>query len=698
MNNAKMGSLVIFVCHALLGCSASGLPADDTVEDDAYYEIPRSYLSREVLAKDNEQKSSGLDSKGEVVSAVGRQKGPVIRELAPMSWQGGEVVSSVPPNQVFPDSNELTVAADNMAVTDFLHYVFGGLLDVNYVVDPLIVGGRDASAAGVTLSLTEAISSRRLFDLTSQLLGNQGIQIKYEGNTFFIHQASATKSALQMIIGIGREKSSVPNTSQKILQVVPLKFGIKISLERTLRALTTAKITPDHEQGALFIEGSREQIMQVLDLVQMLDTPAMRGKHVGMIELNFLSPDAFGRKVSELLKHEGINLGLGGTRSNLVMVALPSIGSVAIFAADEFLLNRVYYWVDVLDVPGGGPSFQYFVYNPKFSRALDLGESISQLLTLSSDSKLDGSSAQTTGNAPSSDRVLGGDSGEVKMVVDEKANALVFYAVGSAYRSLLPLLAKLDVMPRQVLLDVTIAEVSLKDEFKNGVEWALSRGELSITTQGAFGEATVGGIGLSVVGAEGPIDASFLQSNSLVKILSNPTLMVRDGVSANISVGSSISVVGATTTDPINGERQQSTSVYRKTGVNLTVTPTVNAQGIVVMEIAQSISNTVPGSSGSGGNPDIFERQINTEVISASGQSVMLAGLISTNQSRGGSGTPGLSKIPLLGNLFKGKSESSDRTELIMIVTPHVIESVGEWAPLIKDFAKGFESIGIKNF
>jgi general secretion pathway protein D len=277
------------------------------------------------------------------------------------------------------------------------------------------------------------------------------------------------------------------------------------------------------------------------------------------------------------------------------------------------------------------------------------------------------------------------------MVVDERANALVFYTSGSEYQALLPLLTKLDTLPKQVSMDIVIAEVTLKDEFKFGVEWALSRSEVNLTTQGAFGATTVGGLGLIINGAEGPLTGSFLSSNSLVKVLSSPTIIARDGVAANINVGSEISVVGQTTQDPINGDRQTTSSEYRKTGIDVTVTPTVNAEGIVVMEVSMSISNSVPSSSGASGNPDIFSREISTEVVAESGNTVLLGGLISESFSTGGDGVPGLSRIPLLGNLFKADSDSTDRTELIMLVTPKVLDSAQRWNSVKEDFKQSLQ-------
>ena len=161
-------------------------------------------------------------------------------------------------------------------------------------------------------------------------------------------------------------------------------------------------------------------------------------------------------------------------------------------------------------------------------------------------------------------------------------------------------------------------------------------------------------------------------------------------------MGSDVSVVGATTQDPISGERQTTTSVYKKTGVDVSVKPTINAEGIVTMTITQNISNSVPGSAGSGGNPDIFSRALTTEVVASSGQTVILGGLVSEDESTGENGVPLFSKIPLLGGLFKSDSNSLTRTELIMLITPIVIEDIGQWDKVSQEFEDKLEYLKVK--
>jgi general secretion pathway protein D len=340
----------------------------------------------------------------------------------------------------------------------------------------------------------------------------------------------------------------------------------------------------------------------------MLDIPAARGRHIGMFNLDFITPEQFKNEVNELLNSEGLLSAVGSSdESNVVMIPLERLGAVAVFSSTKYLLDRVGYWASLVDVAGNGNDQQYFFYQPKFARATDLYSSISALIGgprnqgQMSGGQVTSASNENTGSAPSSMRNSGFQSDAMTLVVDERSNALVFYTTGSKYRALFPLLARLDSLPKQVALEITIAEVTLKDQFANGFEWAWSRGEVGLSTQGAFGATEIGGMGLFIDGTEGVVSANFLSSNSLVNVLSRPTLTVRDGVSASINVGSSISVVGSTTTDPINGERQTTTSEYRQTGVDVAVTPTVNAQGIISMEVTQTISNTVPSSSGAAG-------------------------------------------------------------------------------------------------
>lgn len=685
----------IFCAVIVSGCISN---ASSALKDQDNGQLPAminpSYLESESAATGANESSIAEPASAEQAKIERASSS----RLKPIQWPISGIDAQIVLEARFSDKDKVTVSAERMPLVDFLHYVFGELLGVNYVFDQLIADSTtDINKEVVTLNIADQMSSRELFKLASNLLADRGLQIKYGGNVFYIHTDDDPSASQKNVIGVGGNVGDVPNTTRPILQIVPLKYGAKISVERSLRTFGKAKIVTEYDQGAVFISGNRGDVIQAVELIKLVDTPAARSKFVSLIELTFVSPSEFSDQVALLLDNEGVSTAIGKpSQRGLTLVPLQQLGGIAVFASNETLLQRVEYWSTILDVPGKGSQEQYFLFHPQFARAKDLGESVSALLGTggsfsNGNRKQMSDQQQATGNAPSAARSSGLATEKIKMVVDERANALVFYTSGSEYQALLPLLTKLDTLPKQVSMDIVIAEVTLKDEFKFGVEWALSRSEVNLTTQGAFGATTVGGLGLIINGAEGPLTGSFLSSNSLVKVLSSPTIIARDGVAANINVGSEISVVGQTTQDPINGDRQTTSSEYRKTGIDVTVTPTVNAEGIVVMEVSMSISNSVPSSSGASGNPDIFSREISTEVVAESGNTVLLGGLISESFSTGGDGVPGLSRIPLLGNLFKADSDSTDRTELIMLVTPKVLDNAQRWNSVKEDFKQSLQ-------
>lgn len=685
----------IILLLTITGCASSGNSEQN--ETDSNYVVGGSYLS-----KSPQEKASGWPAKGQADDSASlleysQNKAsnlPSIRRDSVSLRQAEEIAAS------FSNEPSLSVSVNEMAMPDFLHFVFGELLNINYILG----NGISGAAQPVTLNIKEDISPRRLVELTSEILMEQGAELKFNEGVYYVHKLDGEQRSKKVITAIGRTLDSVPRTSNEILQIVPLEFGIKISIERTLRQLVGAKITADFEQSALFIQGKRDEILRALEFIHLLDAPANRGKHIGLIPLTFIESEEFTKQITFLLESEGVPVAINKSQNkNLVLVPIQQIGAVAVFSTDKKMLDRVRFWAKTIDKPLKSLTKQYFMYHPQYARASDLGQSLSALLggsagltSASSVSSNNASASQaSTNSAPSEKRAAGVSNENITLVVDERANAIIFYTSGNEYQALLPLIEKLDVLPRQVMLDITIAEVTLTDEFKYGVEWALTQGDTSFGTQGSFGVAGIGGFGFNLTGVDGELTANFSEENDLVKILSNPTLLVRDGVSANINVGSDISVIGETTEDPINGDRQTTSSDYRKTGVDVTVAPSINAQGIVIMEISQKISNTIPDSSGAGGNPNIFERSISTEVVAESGQTIILGGLISENLSGGENKTPWVADIPVLGNLFKSNSDSISKTELVMLITPRVIDRTDQWQELTESFKQGLEFLSL---
>ncbi|MEJ2602772.1 MAG: general secretion pathway protein GspD [Gammaproteobacteria bacterium] len=698
MNNPRLRlPLITLLFVSVSGCVSTETNYDVPVSPIAstvQVEEPESAEDRVVVTADELSDRIGVEP---LRSLGGASPGPARSDLSAR----------------FRADDALSVSVEEMPLQRFLHYAFGELLNVNYVISE----GIPNLQSPVTLSLREPVSSRRLYTLVTELAAERDVGVTFRDGIFYLHPMDRRAKG-DVFVGLGSRPRDVPDVPGPILQVIPLRYGVSASIERTLRDIVGAQVVGDTQQSALFVTGERFEILRALDIVEMLDQPARRGRHVGLVRLTFVGPEEFMESVVELLRAEGVPAGVGSDAQNtsVAFVPIESVGAVAVFAANRELLDRVDYWVRRLDEPGRGAERQYFIYTPRYARADELGRSLAPLLgepgalPETAESEPRDTRSALRGGGPDAvamgetaartvvDRALrsrrddyggrrsAGLAGEtvsvrsenLTMSVDLRSNALIFNTTGALYQSLLPMIRRLDTAPRQILLDATIAEVTLTDEFALGVEWALERGRTSYGTEGGLGLPDGGGF-ITYVGGDGFIQGRLSASNRLVNVLSSPSLVVRDGVSANISVGNDIPTVGATFFDPIESDRQVTTVQYRKTGVDLTVTPTLNAQGLVVMNIVQNISKTVEGGSEVEGAPAIFERSVATEVVARSGETVLLGGLISENNNDTTAKVPGLGDIPLLGRLFRSDQTSKERTELVVLITPRVLDERTRW-------------------
>ena len=605
----------------------------------------------------------------------------------------------------FPDNNALRVAVEDMPLDQFLHYSFGELLGVNYVIAEQIANLDDP----VSLNLQESVSSRRLYTLALELLAGRDVGVTYRDGVFYLHPADRQGNG-GVFIGLGSRPQDVPERPGPLLQIIPLQYGLSPSIERTIRGLVDAQVIGDPEQSALFVTGERFQILRVLDIVGLLDQPSQRGRYVGLVSLTFLTAEEFMAEIADLLSVEGVPVSIGPDAggARVTLVSLESIGAVAVFSASRQLFDRVNFWARQIDQPAQGAERRYYIYTPRYARADELGLSLAPLLGDPAAAGGDGDDPRDTRSAIQTQqtggfinsalsnrrddygsRAPGGArptvsvrSEDLTMSVDLRSNALIFNTTGMRYQSLLPMIRRLDTPPRQILLEATIAEVLLTDQFALGVEFALQSGDTEVGTTGGLGLPSGGGF-ISIIGNDGAVRAQISESNRLVNILSNPTLVVRDGVNASISVGNDIPTIGATFFDPIESGTQITSVQYRKTGVNLSVRPTLNAQGLVVMEISQDISNTVEGGSDVEGTPAIFERSLSTEVVARSGETVLLGGLISENKTDNVARVPWLGRIPVLGRLFRSDIQSTERTELVVMITPQVLDENTRWDSIL---------------
>jgi general secretion pathway protein D len=292
--------------------------------------------------------------------------------------------------------------------------------------------------------------------------------------------------------------------------------------------------------------------------------------------------------------------------------------------------------------------------------------------------------SQTQGQQGSVVASIGG----IRIMADELNNSVLVYSTRAEYEKIEATLKRLDLPLTQVLIEASIVEVTLTDDLNYGLQWAFNdsrsgtdytgRGVLSGLGQGVLGNAAAG-FSYTLKNPAGEIRAvlNALSKKTSVKVLASPSLMVLDNHTASIAVGTQTPIDAG---ESVTSDGIIRTSVqYKDTGVNLIVTPSVNAGNVVTMQVDQSVTDVgAQGStagSGAASQPTFLQRQLSSKLAVRSGESIVMGGLIQTNSSTTKSGVPVLHKIPVIGNLFGSTLDTGVRTELLVVITPRVVRS-----------------------
>jgi general secretion pathway protein D len=290
---------------------------------------------------------------------------------------------------------------------------------------------------------------------------------------------------------------------------------------------------------------------------------------------------------------------------------------------------------------------------------------------------------------------------EIRIIGDSTTNSLVIWASPRDYRKIRKALDQLDIVPLQVLIEATVAEVTLKNQLRYGIEWFLQSGDFSASFSRLPGGAVRSlfpGFSAVFAGSNATVILNALESVTDVDVVSSPHLLVLDNQTARIQVGDQVPITVQQATSVTNPDAPIVNSIeLRDTGVILSVTPRVNASGLVVMELQQEVSNVVRAegqtTESEQATPTISQRQISSTVAVQSGETIALGGLIQDNNDRSTSGIPFLSRLPIVGPLFGTRSRNENRTEILILLTPRVIRGVAEARAVTDEVRRRLRSV-----
>ncbi|MFB3149578.1 MAG: type II secretion system secretin GspD, partial [Alphaproteobacteria bacterium] len=610
-------------------------------------------------------------------------------------------------------TGDITLNFADADIREVVRSVLGDTLGANYVLSPKVQGK-------VTAHTSRPLPRSALLATLENILRLHGaVIVKADGVYKVLPASEATSGAIRPRLGKGARGRGFG------VQIVPLEFIAAAEMEKILQPFTTTGsiLRVDKARNLLLLSGTRQELGNLLDIVGIFDVDWLAGTSVALVQLKYTEA----KDVIEDLEKVFGNQSDGPMAGLVRFQPIERLNAVLVMSARPAYLKKVQEWITRFDRTSDEAGRRLFVYFVETGRAVDLAATLGQIFgtaaapaparaalapglkpvevrtekTVARTTAKPGEKPPATGQprpmgakktpAPKGAKAaaisIEGES-EIRIIADEANNALVILATPADYRMVEAAIKKLDIVPLQVLIEATIAEVTLNDQLKYGIEWFFRTGSSSFAlTEGAGGDTEPDQILpnfsylFNTPSARVVLNA--LDKVSDVNIISSPQLMVLDNQTARLQVGlqvpfatqSAVDVGGAQGSLPLT--TLVSSIQQLDTGVILNVTPRVNPGGLVIMEIEQEVSFVKDPGTG-GVTPTIDQSKISTTVAVQSGETVALGGLIQDTRTKITQGIPLLSRLPIIGPLFGVKEDNTDRTELLVLITPHVVRNMEE--------------------
>lgn len=650
------------------------------------------------------------------------------------------------------EPGEVTLNFVDTDIREIARVILGATLKLNYTIDPGVQGT-------ATLEIGHPLPRSALLPALETLLNQNGATLSVQNGIYRV-MPLATGAVGTLVTNPGAVGSGT--------QIVPLRYAAAKDLVKVLEPYVAegGKITADPGRNALLVSGDPAVRQTLSGLVHAFDIDVLAGQSYALFPAGSSTPEKIAAELEKVFRSEG-----EGTLSGVVrVIPMQRVNAVLVVSNQpryiddarrflglelrvedatarawhvyyvqngqssdlESLLQRAFTPGHVSPTPGppgatapGAEPLRMTGAGAGAGAATGTAGSLSQ-----SGARTGGSSmitAETPGSAAAGERAAVNPAAEplsaptetatgaenrIRIIANRRNNALMIYATPSEYAIIEGMLRKIDIIPLQVLIEATIAEVTLNDALNYGTQFYLgnklagtltqagpfsSTATTTTTTTPSNQSSTVFNVGgtPTTIGSNFP---GFVLANGIrevinvlanvtqVKVLSAPQLMVLDNEPARLQVGSLVPVLTQSQQSTISAGAPIVNSIdYRDTGVIMLVTPRVNSGGLVTLDISQEVSDVATETTGNINSPTFDQRLIRTRVAVQDGQTVGMAGLIRDSDTQGNAGIPVLKDVPVLGSLFSSQTSSRQRTELLVLITPHVVKDQRDARALTED-------------
>src|SRR5882672_846119 len=605
------------------------------------------------------------------------------------------------------EGDGVTLNLVEASIADAAKAVLGDMLKVNYIIDSRVKGS-------VTVQTTRPVKQQALLDIFDAVLSGQGARIVVNRDLYRIVPAS--DAPVGAPISTARSKAKLQ--AGVSVNVVPLSYVAAAEMEQVLKSVAreNAILRVDSARNLLMLTGTTAEMSAMLEVIDVFDVDSMRGMSFALFPVDSADPNTVAQELDTLFANDIAS----PTKGLVRFVPNRRLRAVLAMSSRPDYLRRAATLVEGLQSASRAGAREIFSYKVRNRSAGELAQLLSRVYGGGSPATtrpgtgsggeapttteirpeerppssgaatlVDPGRSTSTGSQPLAQpplpvdpalRFPGGpppgeeraaSRGSVSVVPDEANRMLLITASRSEYKRIVGILDRIDMLPDQVLIEATIAEVTLNDKLRMGVKWFFEAGQSRAT----FPDGLVSAIAPTFPGFSYALNATnvrvvldALSDVTDVNIVSSPTLTVLDGKRASLQIGDEVPILTQQAQATVAGSAPIINSItYRNTGVILGLVPRINEKERVLLEIEQEVSEVgaiTPSSLG--GSPTITQRRIKTTVAVKDGESLALGGLMQDRSSVGRSQLPILGEVPVVGNLFKSKDDSIKRTELVI--------------------------------
>jgi general secretion pathway protein D len=655
---------------------------------------------------------------------------------------------STPTPPTSPSGRFIVLNFDNADIETVVHAA-SEIVGFNYVLSPDVRGK-------VTVQTSGRIPQEDVFGVLLGILEVHGFTAVKAGNLYkIVRVEGARERAVPTVVG------DVPldgRTADEIItQIVPVRYASVNDLGVLLRPFVSSRgtLVANRETNVLVITDSASNIRRVLDIVRLIDVQVSLDE-LQIIPVSFADATEVATILNQLFAGGRLRASVGapgipaapapaapgappaapagpagatttGERQPLVIAEKRSNSLIVHGRKSEIeTVRRILSQLDV-NVSGGRRVFIYFAENAK---AKELAATLNAIYGAKETVPTAPPSPPLTGRPagqppqptpPPPTAAPGGPlapgvtdvglaEGQFRFIADETTNSVIVTTTPRQWADIEPTVRSLDKMPRQVLIEVLVAEITLNDDTRLGLDWAIRTGKFNIAQQ-TLTTSTTGsqeintpsgfenlGSFTRILGLSSGLTAftfatdkffamlNAFASDNRVNVVSNPHVMTSENKKAIINVSTSVPIItgqqtstvstpgttsGTTSTTITTGGVNQ-TVEYRDAGVILTVTPRIGERGTVALDVKQEVNSVGPAVAPTN-SPSFLKREAETSVVLLNNQTLVLGGLIQDKKTINQRGIPVLYKIPVFGWLFGFKENQLEKSELVLLITPRVV-------------------------